>query len=240
MKHGIAISTYFPKKYRTARLGIFLQSIRSLLASNYRGKIFLVDDGSGTSDHLDIIRGEDAEKRISIIEKHENSGIARTKNTSIKALIDSGCRIGFLADDDMSYSPGWEDLYIRSMEKSKIPHFSFFMGEGAEVVMHQGHRVKKTPLLCGSFLTFTKELIDELGYFKILPYKYGHEHTNFTMRAVTWGKVPFYCDVEGSENFLTLIPESFSVKSMLDVSAEGVDKNGSIALKEFDKEPFID
>ena len=120
-----------------------------------------------------------------------------------------------------------------------IPHFSFFHGEGAEVVEHNGHKVLRTPLLCGSFLTITKNLIDRIGYFKVLPYKYGHEHTNFTMRNIFSKEIPFYCDVVDSDKYLRIIPESFTVKSM-EVDDKGVEENGNIALREFEREPFID
>jgi glycosyltransferase involved in cell wall biosynthesis len=240
MKHGIAISTYFPKNYREDRLKIFTKSITSLLQSEFPGKIFIVDDGSDVVDHIDIVKAEDYDKRIKIIMKPQNTGIAKTKNTCIKTLLDHGCPIGFLADDDMEYRKGWESLYIDSMKKAKIPHFSFFTGGEVETVEHNGHRINKTPLLCGSLLTFTKNLIDRVGYFKVLPYKYGHEHTNFTTRSILMKEIPFFCDVVDSDKFLNIIPESFSVKSMLEVDQNGVDENGSIALKEFSKEPFID
>lgn len=240
MKHGIAISTYFPKNYREERLNIFSKSIRSLLDSGFSGKIFLVDDGSDVIDHIGIVKTEDTEKRIKIIMKPQNTGIAKTKNTCIKTLLDHGCPIGFLADDDIEYSPGWAEHYVNSMKGSKIPHMSLFIEPGAEIVEHNGYKVRKTPHVNGCFLTFTKNLIKSVGYFKVLPYKYGHEHSNFSIRNVIMRKVPFYCDAVDSEKYIRLIPESVSVKSMAEIDEGKCKENELIATRVFDIEPFID
>ena len=240
MKHGIAISTYFPKNYKEERLNIFTRSITSLLESGFPGKIFLVDDGSDVVDHIDVVKTLDTDKRIKIIMKPENTGVARTKNTCIKTLLEHECPIGFLADDDLEYSKGWAEHYVDSMKKASIPHFSLFIEGGAEVVEHNGHPVKKTPHVNGCFLTFTKNLIDRVGYFRVLPYKYGHEHSNFSIRNCIKKEIPFFCDVVDSEKYLKLIPESVAVKSMLEIDEEGFRENEAIATREFAREPFID
>jgi glycosyltransferase involved in cell wall biosynthesis len=240
MKHGIAISTYFPKNYRAGRLEIFTRSIRSLLDSNFPGKIFIVDDGSDVVDHLDVLKTEDYDHRIRVILKPKNSGIARTKNTCIRTLLDHGCPIGFLADDDLEYHTGWAEHYINSMKLANIPHFSLFIEPGHEDVEYNGHTIRRTPHVNGCFLTFTKDLIESVGYFKDLPYKYGHEHSNFSIRNTMMGKIPYYCDVVDSEKYLTLIPESVEIKSLLEIDEEQFKNNESIATQEFAKEPFID
>jgi len=240
MEHGIAISTYFPANYNSERLGIFSRSIESLLHSEFPGKIFVIDDGSDVVDHIDVLKTEDFEKRVKIIMKSQNTGVAKTKNTCIKTLIDYGCSIGFLADDDIEYKNGWAEAYIDSMEKASIPHFSLFIDKGAEEVECNGHKVNKTPHVNGCFLTFTKNLIESVGYFKSLPYKYGHEHSNFTIRNVVMGKIPFYADIVESNKYLGLIPESVGVKSILEIDEEGFKNNEAIATREFAVEPFID
>lgn len=240
MTPGIAISTYFPIQCSSERLSIFRTSIQSLLSSEFPGKIFIVDDGSGVMDHIDILKAEDFENRIKIIYKPENSGVAKTKNTCIKLLLNNDCQVGFLADDDLKYSTGWQDIYAHSMAETRIPHFSLFVDKGEEIVEYNGHRVKKTPHVNGCFLTFTKKLIDSIGYFRILPYKYGHEHSNFTIRSTLFKQIPFFCDVIGSEDYINLIPESVQFKSLLEIDELGFRNNERIATKEFIVEPFID
>lgn len=240
MKHGIAISTYFPKNYNEERLNIFSRSITSLLESDFPGKIFVIDDGSGGLDHIDLLKAKDHEKRIKVILKPENTGVAKTKNTSIKTLLDHDCPIGFLADDDLHYQKGWAEHYVDSMKKASIPHFSLFIEGGAETVERNGHLIRKTPHVNGCFLTFTKNLIERVGYFRVLPYKYGHEHSNFSIRNCLMNQIPFFCDVVDSERYLKLIPESIAVKSMLEIDQEGFRNNEAIATREFSREPFID
>lgn len=237
---GLAITTYFRNGYDKERLSIFRRSIRSLISSGYGGRIFIVDDGSETFDHIAVIREEDTSNRIAVIFRHENGGIARAKNTCIRTLLEAGCDTGFLADDDIEYSPGWDARYVETMSRFKIPHLSMYIDKGFETVEEDGGVVRATPHVNGCFLTFTRELIDRVGYFKILDYKYGHEHSNFSVRCLNFGEIPFFGDIAEREKYLNIIPESIGCKSLTDIDQDAVDKNEAVALSEFCKEPCIE
>jgi glycosyltransferase involved in cell wall biosynthesis len=236
MRTGIAISTYFCEKTPPERLGIFKRSLSSLLASGYDGVIFLVDDGSTTERHL-----EQLDSRVRVIHR-SHGGVARTKNTCIKVLFAEGVDIGFLADDDMFYKSSWYVRYAEAIQRTGIDHFSYFLeSTPCEVMEIGGMRVRRTPSVNGCFLTVTKRLIDKIGFFKMLPNDYGHEHSNFSVRAARLSGQGGFYDIEDSFSCLELISESVGCKAIGSVDIEKFKENEQHAiLMGFNYEPFIE
>lgn len=213
-KYGIAISTYFGENTSPRRINILLTSIYSLISSNFDGKIVVVDDCSETSSHLEKIQSID--KSIQCIKRTINNGLSRCKNTCIKNLLD--CEYLFLADDDNIYNGDWWSPYINSSISSGIPHFSHYTRQPEHgplnVVEWRGVQLKRHNEINGNFLFATNKLISEIGGFKIMPYKYGYEHTNFTLRCLKSGRIPFFCDIFESEKYIQLNTSSLCNKSM--------------------------
>lgn len=212
-KYGIAISTYFGKDTSPKRINIFLASIYSLLSSEFDGKIIIVDDCSQTNEHLKFIPTE----KIQVIKRNTNNGLGRCKNTCIKNLLD--CEYLFIADDDNIYNGRWWELYINACIDTGIPHFSLYTKQPYHLPITtttiKNTVIKNHRELNGNFLFMTNKLIAEIGGFKIMPYKYGFEHTNFTERCLKCRKIPFFCDVAGSEERIYLNKSSLNNKSMI-------------------------
>jgi hypothetical protein len=123
--------------------------------------------------------------------------------------------IGFLMDDDVEYKLDCLDKYVEAIIKCQLHHMSYTqmnpivhpkemwesMGyikteiNGFKVMKHQGKGV-------GCLLSFTPELINKIGYFKVMEGKYGYEHINFTYRALNQGMIPFVSDIVGVENYI--------------------------------------
>ena len=233
---GVAISTYFCDVTPEIRLNVFKKSINSLIVSEYKGPIFLVDDGSTKKDHLNFVR-EVYGDRIFIQERSENGGLSKVKNTGIRLLMENKCDIGFLVDDDMEYLPNWFTAYEEAISKTGIPHFSFYWNKGEylyENTTYNDYGIIKTALLSGCFLTITGQLINDIGYFRILPTKVGHEHTNFTLRAIHHKKIPYFCDIADSEKYLMLIPESGTRTSVGGVRDPREDEIGALIARNLD------
>lgn len=209
MGFGLSISTYFGDHTLDTRIDTFKKSINSLHETNFNGDVFIVDDGSTSNEHLDYIRSLN-DARFNIIKKHTNSGISACKNTGIKHIINSGHSIGFLADDDLIYKDGWDKIYINAIKITGIQHFCLWVEDlnKKQNINYNGFEICKTPHVNGAFLTFTKNIIDSIGYFKILPYVYGHEHSNFTLRCLNKKYMPFFCDVANSNEYIKLIPNT--------------------------------
>jgi len=236
MKTGIAISTYFCDKTPPERLPVFKSSIESLLISGYDGVVLLVDDGSTTDKHL-----EGLDSRIRVICRG-HGGVACTKNTCIKELLLENVDVGFLADDDICYGGGWHTRYLEAIQKTGIEHFSCFLeGTSCEHVELNGVRIRKTPSVNGCFMTFTKALVDKIGFFKILPNEYGHEHSNFSIRVARLTDQGGFFDIEDSDRYIRLIPESLEYKSVGTVDIDQFKENEQHAiLSEFKYEPFVE
>lgn len=215
---GVAISTYFREKNRR-RLDIFLASIYSMLASGFPGTIIVVDDGSASKDHLKEIKGID---RISVIERKDNGGVSKCKNTCLKAMMPY--EHIFLVDDDLVYNGNWWGQYVVSSLTSGVRHYSYFdlafnMITGSEnkpckTTNYNGAPILSTPSLNGVLLYLRRNLIDLLGGFKVMPCKYGSEHINYTMRAVKAGMCPFFCDVPTSNSSVRINTASWDFKSV--------------------------
>lgn len=217
MNYSISISTYFTDKIlQRGRLEIFKKSINSLLDSGFEGKIFIVDDGSQNKSHLDYINSL-KNNNIFLILKNENVGLSRVKNTGIKSILESGSLYGFLADDDILYKPNWFYPYLDVMENTNVKHLAFFneswtpdipVNKNKTVIKFDKYNFNLYNVVQGGLLTFTKDMIDTIGYYKVLPYKIGHEHSNFSNRAILGGFTPGFLDISDSNNLLSYVDNS--------------------------------
>jgi glycosyltransferase involved in cell wall biosynthesis len=242
VKTGIAITTYFREDTAKERFSIFRTSIESLLATEYPGNIFLVDDGSEILDHIRLLGGINGGYRIKMIGR-PHGGIARAKNTCIKALLADGVDVGYLADDDMLYKdPVWHTVYSEAVVSTGMAHLCFYHNnKPCELVNIKGHVLRQTPEVNGSFFTITLGLIQKIGYMKILPHDYGHEHSNFSFRADRlYGQGGFF-DIVDAKKYIDLVPESLSVRSVSDISEAALSENAQSAIhSEFKYEPFVE
>jgi len=236
MNIGLSISTYSDENTHIERYDIIERCLQSLL-DNLPDNVYIniVSDGM-TETHRNIVNKFPFE----LIERKENGGISKTKNTGIKAILDKGCDIGFLCDDDMIFkSKDLFEKYAEVMTKTGIPHMCLFLednGSNCYEIDYNGTFIKKTPWVNGCFLTFTRQLIEDIGYFKVLPYKYGHEHSNFTRRCVNQGKIPYYSDLVNSLEYINIQGESLgTIKSLSFVDEVQFKNNEELSIQDLDK-----
>lgn len=195
-KYGIAVSTYMKINDRfnyKDRMKIFNTTMRSLLNSNFDGPIIINDDGSDVYDHL---KEYENNERITIIKNKNNLGISITKNKGIKALYDLGCDYIFLIDDDVEIiDKDFHLKYINAHEKTNIHHFTpcgFTPSYPAQNLTKNDVSLITCRQFGGYLLFLTRTLVDHVGYFKIMTYKYGHEHVEYTKRIIKFH--PHFCD----------------------------------------------
>lgn len=243
IKMAMAISTYIrPGDMLEARLAVFKQCISSFVASEFPGVLYVVDDGSTIKDHLAWAR-ELNDPRIVIHEKAENGGIAKAKNTCIRLCLENPeVDYFFLSDDDVEFKTAhWYDCYMKAVQATNIPHFSLalapFARKDSTMTIVNNYPILSTPIVNGCFLTGTRQLIQEVGYFKVLPYKYGHEHSNFSTRCrlLTGG---FY-DVYDSLDHIDAIPDSLIHHSTV-INNEEIQANHHDAMSDMTVQPCIE
>jgi GT2 family glycosyltransferase len=208
MKYGMAISTYMREKNFPQRFEIFKECITSLLSTTFNGNIFIIDDGSETDKHL-IWADEQRNEKIKIFKKTPNGGISKCKNTGIRKLLEHNNDYLFLCDDDMLFNDKiWYHHYIDALQNTNLMHLTFAThidarATGSEVMI-DNYKFLKTRKVNGCMLILDRKLIDKVGYFRVMPYKYGHEHSNFSIRcAEATGHKGFY-DILGSEKWLAV------------------------------------
>jgi hypothetical protein len=237
--YAIAISTYFGKQDEI-RFAIFKECIDSLLKTNFYGKIYIVDDGSVYKGHISYVTKLN-DDRICIHEKEENSGIAKNKNTGLLLMYnDPNVHIGFLSDDDMIFNDkDWHENYIRAMNNTGIHHFSYALPSiskktGKEVEVN-GYKVLKTTQVDGCLLVTSRSLIERIGFFRIFPYKYGHEHSNFSIRCMQLYRGLY--DIIDSEGTVALNDKSIECSS-IDVNEDQKIENEKF-LHDYSYQPLI-
>jgi hypothetical protein len=218
MKIGIAISTYSNEKTPENRFNVIKLSLDSLkkniIHQDYETYVIIVVDGIIQEKHKLLLNNYN----FNIHYKKENGGVAKVKNTSIRLLLQQKVDIGFLADDDVLYKKNFLIPYVNTMINGKIDHMGYCqvneivhpkeswvkMGyikmnyNNLEIMKHGGKSV-------GCWLSFTPELIEKIGYFKVMEGKYGYEHINFTLRCINQKIIPYAIDIINPEEYISHI-----------------------------------
>jgi GT2 family glycosyltransferase len=212
------------------------------MCTNYTGNIIVVDDGSEEKEHLSWLK-EQYGNVIKIHEVKNNLGIASIKNISLKeAFEENNSDVCFLSDDDMFFKDkNWYDNYIDGLIKTGLTMFSFACSHTqlkarnhSNVVKINGHDVLKTLEVNGCFLTIHKKAFVEVGYFRIPPYNYGHEHTQYHKRVNTKFGYDGYYDLVDSYKWMDVAENS---DHSVDFTGEELQENFSflhhnISIKE--------
>lgn len=224
---AIAISTFMREASYASRIVHYQRCILSLTVSEFPGTIYIVDDGSEVKHHLDWTR-DLGDERLVIVEKPENSGIARTKNTCIRLCLENPeVTYFFLSDDDVIFkTPRWFEIYTNATYHTGIDHLCFAIPDAratASPCQINKYDLITTILSGGCLLTGTRALVERVGYFKVLPHKYGHEHTHYSRRASSG----FY-DAYDSNHHLALSDGSNDVHA-IEFTAQELSANGAEA-----------
>jgi glycosyltransferase involved in cell wall biosynthesis len=197
---GFAISTYHRNNNRLKTFKICISSIMKYKKEDTI--VIIVDDGSIVKDHISWVKT--TFPSIILIEKEINGGIAKCKNTCLRALYDSNCDVFFLLDDDLEFLQPIEYKYLLSLNEKDI---SILCGRADSNAIINNYSVNTniTFLVNGYLLCFTKNTFIKAGYFKVFPYKYGHEHTWYTFRIMKVMNQTVFCDISFNDTYIKLL-----------------------------------
>lgn len=82
-------------------------------------------------------------------------------------------------------------------------------------------------------MTITREMVDTIGYFKVLPNKYGHEHTEYTLRAIRNNFASGFIDIINSEEYIIPHIDSYLYKSEPGIDdINKINENASVAFSD--------
>jgi len=181
--------------------------------------LVIADDGSndGTRDYLhDLDR--DGNPEIWTM-SYERRGVHYQKNMLLEFAERSHIDFAFMCEDDMVFlHPGWDDLYYSVAMETGFHHLVFFDPIWNEKYREGGgykHPVCYNGLCCqvknkcifGCFWTFTKKVIEEVGYFDLDKFGLcGHGHIDYSWRCARAGfnTMENVYDAMGSEGYLTI------------------------------------
>jgi len=217
-KIGIAVSTFTEEKTDPKRYELIEECLNTLASttSNIDGieiVKYIIVDGSIPNRHSNLL--DQYSKSFTIIHRQENGGVSKTKNTSIRTLLEDNIDVGILVDDDVWFGKGWVEAYCELIEKMQLHHVVW----SNEKHLYPNEPEKRKACRIGSFqknglnlfrhiasagifMTFTPHIIEKVGYFKVLPGKFGAEHLHFTRRIFKAKLITQPIDLEGSYRFI--------------------------------------
>ncbi|AUV58485.1 glycosyltransferase [Bandra megavirus] len=223
---GIGVTTYSDENTSDKRIQIINDSLNSLKRNMGNVIVIIVVDGKCTAKHKAIL--DKYSDVFEIIYRPKNGGIAKAKNTCIKNLLNKNIDIGFLADDDILYDKGWQQLYVSNIQNTGLQHMCYWPMNISPNVKYIDYNntviVNPQCGISGCFITFTRSVIDQIGYFRVYPYVYGYEHEDFTFRCVNKKIINHVTDVYGSNKYIKLHPNSLENKS-LKIDPEKIELN---------------
>ena len=232
MKVGIFVTSYCETENR---FQIIKESISTLLQHGCEYDIIIVNDGTTYEPHEAYLEALDNVVYI----KQKNLGIAKAKNRCIKYFMDNDYDVGFLADDDLVYCGDVFEKYIAAHKKTDIHHFSLFVAWGCRRKLKkkkiQNFPILPTPWVNGPLLFITKQLIKKMGGFKIFPYKYGHEHSNFSIRAHKFSGLMKKCkfvDICDAGKLVKVHEKSVTTHSIFEIDWKKHESNSELIWKD--------
>ena len=174
------------------RLPYLKECISSLFnyLSNDIDYILILADGNSSDGTQEYIKNLSLENNISLylICNYEHF-IYRQSNSILSYSNNFNFDYGFLINDDIIFlKSNWDTYYYNTSIKSKYDHLVFY-----DINHKKSNHIIKNNLLIsycdamncqGAFFTFTKELINKVGYFDEHKFKIrGHSHIDYTIRC---------------------------------------------------------
>jgi GT2 family glycosyltransferase len=117
-----------------------------------------------------------------------NLGVSGNSNRALKWLVDETDADHFcLVNDDLEVHGDFVDFYRKAHMDLGVGMLNFCDFTGPTYrwvdIKKRGFHVKLCPRMTGIMMSFTREMINAIGYFDMSFGKFGEEHSDFTVRA---------------------------------------------------------
>ena len=240
-KIGLFIKTYSNEQTTNVRIDILEElfiSIKDNVDSNII-KILIVDDCK--NDYHKQIIDKYANIFNEIIYNDFNKGISACQNIGIRHLLYKyDIDIGFGCDDDIIIHKNGLNRYVETIIKTDIHHFCYFPYAefvkinllNPEAIIQEIYKDNILEIsigISGCFFSFTKEMIENSGYFPKLPYIYGCEHEIFThnylKKQSSYDIISSNSQISNSEKNIELNIKSIMHKSLSNIDNEKIKIN---------------
>ncbi|WP_027937118.1 glycosyltransferase family 2 protein [Anaeroarcus burkinensis] len=97
---------------------VIIPFIESLLKQSYENFTLYIIDNASSDNTISKIEKFKTDKRICLIENHENLGVAKGNNQGITAALDAGCKSVLLINNDTEF----ESLLIEKLQKGMLEY----------------------------------------------------------------------------------------------------------------------
>jgi glycosyltransferase involved in cell wall biosynthesis len=178
----------------------------------------IIADGNSNNETKQYINNLTLPNNMSLIAiNNEKHFIYRQSNSILKYSCKLDFNIGFLINDDIIFKKkGWDTSYYTASIKSNFDHLVYFDPKFKKQDHYNYNKYLQSyckPANCqGAFFTFTKKLIDNIGYFDEDSFKIrGHSHIDFTLRCcrLNFNDQNYLFDLLNSEQYLELNNEDY-------------------------------
>lgn len=219
----LAITTYNRLDY----LKNCIETWNQYRNQDYSWYLIIADDGSedGTIEYIKNLHIENVHKHVIL---NNRTGVGYQTNKILRYCSELDFDYGFKIDDDLIFlKKNWDTSYIVAIEATGYDHLCFF-----DVEWHKGfggEKYRLDPLLSkegklqsfilpevketqGAFWTFTKRIIDKVGYFDPLNFGFsGLEHIDYTYRCARAGfnELDNIYDCLNSKDYIKLIKDDY-------------------------------
>ncbi len=183
-------------------IGVTLDSIAEHCASD----VLVVDDGSPIA-YQEYVKALCHSRGFRFFGMCNNGGISYAKNACIAEFrnMPKYSHLIMLDDDVRIISDEFESTYTNAMERAGVGILSWndpaYTGANPEP---HGELVASNHT-CGCCVVVSRECVEATGLYKVMPGKWGREHSEYYQRAaVKFGKPGVYLDVPRSKELLVL------------------------------------
>lgn len=228
MKLGIAITTFNRAEHLLKQINL----IRQFSLGDY--ELIVCDDGS-SDNTIDLLEQEDIPYISSV-----NKGIAWNKNRGIYYLANyTSCDVFLLLDDDVYPTMyGWDIEWGKAAQlhghiNLTLPIWKKFLCFGDCTASNPG----MSPLVAGSSIGLSREAFSFVGYMDNRFGRYGHEHTDYSIRFVRAG---FGGIIRNDESILFAVIDSGVKRIMLQSTGSAAEaKKNEPLLHKLSKESIF-
>jgi hypothetical protein len=176
------------------------------IAEHCASDVVVVDDGS-PADYQKYVRQLCTHRGFRFVGIWNNGGISHAKNLCLTEFLElPQYEYLIMLDDDVKViSDEFESTYTTAMERAGVGILSWndpaYTGANPEPYSE----LMATNHTCGCCVVVSRNCVKETGLYKVMPGKWGREHSEYYKRAaVKFGKPGVYLDVPNSTELLIL------------------------------------
>lgn len=247
MKLLIGITTYNRPKYLLELIESFVKFSNF---KKYNWTILIVDDSSNKKINHNILKKYRKKIKMFYIQNKLNMGVHYSTNIILDYFYKNNFDIGFKADDDIFFKKSnWEEAYVDCIKNTEYKHLTYYNNLWKKEKFD--YFVKKNECSFksssdvfssfGCFWTFSREVIDEVGYFDFKNFgKRGLGHVDYSARCCRAGfnnedrflypaSANLYIDMQKRNGYIESMPYSevkkMNTKSILEFKNSLINSN---------------